>query len=283
MLGTGDREDLWVPTTKDGRIYVIVDDGLTRDDAPATDSTLLNIAWNQDPPTVTDADGAETIDNSLDYLLEPASGKSRGWVMTFPQGFRMTAKPTTISGILVYSMFQPIAFVPDAVDADGDGVPDADDADKPTVCARTGITRSFVVLARNANPVARLSGLDQGEDPEIDGTVISGGGVGDDTEQTSGVFKATDRYHRIAEFTTAPFVDRTSSKNNPTDNGKTVDDLIQDEVAEGVREAILSVFPRGSRFNAAFQIAIAALRNSTGVNVYATVPIAVYPADWQEK
>ena len=279
VIGVGDREDLWVPTTKDGRVYTIVDDGLTRDDAAITDADLAVLAWDADPPTVT-VDGVDEVDNSIDYLLEPEDGYSRGWVMTFPEGFRMTAKPSAISGILVYSVFQPIAFVPDTVDGISAG---DDDEEDPVVCARTGVTRSFVVLARNANPIARLSGTDQGEDPEIDGTIIGGGGGLGDTGETSGAFKSTDRYHRIAEFTTAPFIDRTSSKNDPNSDGKTVDDLIQNEVSEGIREAIISVFPRGSRFNAAFQIAIAALRNSTGVNVYATVPIAIYPADWQER
>ena len=45
----------------------------------------------------------------------------------------------------------------------------------------------------------------------------------------------------------------------------------------------MGIYPRGSRFNEAFQAAVTTLRNSTGVNVYATVPIAIYPADWQER
>ena len=32
-----------------------------------------------------------------------------------------------------------------------------------------------------------------------------------------------------------------------------------------------------------FSVLIAALRNSTGVDVYTTVPIAIYPADWKDQ
>ena len=296
-FGTGDREDLWLPSDKEGRFYVVVDDGITRDDylaslpslpcqerLPITDSCLESVAWNADPPTV-DVDGVEVVDNSINFLEAPdpddISALRPGWVMTFPQNQRITAAPFVISGILIYSIFQPVAFIPDTPVGDPPADP-TDPAEEPVVCARTGTTRSFVVLARNANPVARLSGVDQGDDPDVDGTVIGGGSGGDTDGATDGHLKARDRYHKIGEFTTAPFVDRVASKNSPDDTGTTVNDLLETEIANQLEKVIMESYPRGSRFNNAFKLVVAALRNSTGVNVYAKIPIAIYPADWKE-
>jgi len=284
-FGTGDREDLWAGTTHGGRFYVIVDEGYTEDDLtastatcdvrlPLTEDCIENIPWDQDPATV-DMSSEELL--GQDLLLDP-NAERRGWAMTFPIGHRQANEPFLVSGVLIFSMFQPIVFIPDGTDTSGED---------PVVCARTGITRSFVVQVRNANPVARLSGDQQSGDEDIDGTIIDGGdgGSSEPTGETSGALKARDRYHKIAEFTTAPFIDRTGSKNLPGEggDGTSFNDLIDPDVAKGVQQAIMDGFPRGSRFNQALQIAIAALRNSTGVHVYATIPIAIYPADWAEE
>ncbi len=280
-LGTGDREDLWVPTDKQGRVYTLVDEGFTSGDLtadtalcdvrlPIVDECLESLAWDADPPLV-DED-SEEIDNSINYLLEPDPTLRRGYVVTFPERFRLTAQPFVLTGILIFPIFEPIAFIPDV-----------DEIEK-VVCGRTGVTRSFVVLAQNFNPVARLSGVDQGEDPDVDGEIIGGDGtVLGAPAATTGSLKSPDRYHRIAEFTTAPFVDNVATKNDPNATGPTVSDLVEEEVERGVREAIMSYFPRGSRFNDAYRVAITAMRVTTGLNVYATIPQAIYPADWRDQ
>lgn len=302
-FGTGDREDLWLPTAEEGRFYVFVDQNFTREDylngkdstacnvkLPITEDCLETMAWNDDPPTII-VDDEEVVDNSIDFLTEErtnlATGQTlrRGWTMTFPPTHRATSSPFLVSGILVFSMFQPVAFIPDDPDLDPGTVVTSDD-DGNVVCARTGTTRSFVVLVKNGNPVARLSGVDQGEDPNIDGEIIgddpNGGTVPDSPEPTTGALKAQDRYHKIGEFTTAPFIDQVASKNTPSTDGATVNDLLETNVTQELEKAIRGTFPRGSRFNSAFQLSIAALRNSTGVNVFAKLPIAVYPTDWLE-
>jgi len=289
-IGTGDREDLWVPTFDEGRFFVIVDEDFTaadiaplaincEDRLPITEACLSQIPWNQDP-TTTGGDGTDLVDTNL--LTDPPSSPSQlrpGWVMTFPEKHRLTAEPFLVSGILIFSMFDPIAFIPDGTTV---GDPDA------VVCARTGITRSFVVLAQNANPVTRLSRQEQSNPDNIDGTVVGEGSgtTGESDTPTTGSLKGRDRYVKIGEFTTAPFLSRTT-KNAPVEDGEewdeTLEELIDEEVQQGVQDTLRSYFPRGSRFNSAFQIIIAALRNSTGVAVYAPVPIAVYPADWYEE
>lgn len=291
-VGTGDREDLWVPTSDEGRFYVIVDAPrrnsanpcLVGADLAFTDSCLEEINWLADPPTVV-VDGEEQIDDSLDYILDPDPTKERGWVMQFPAQHRLSAEPFIASGILIFSMFEPVAFIPDSTGGSDPSDPDPSD----TVCARTGVTRAFVVNVGNANPLSRLSGVDQGPDPEIDGEII--GGDPDDIDgtdaTTAGALKGRDRYHRIAEFTTAPFVDNTSSKNTPSeDDGYTLDDVIDEALAdanESLREAVLSLYPRGTRINVAYQASVNLGRNTKGLAVAALVPVAIYPADWQEK
>ena len=281
-VGTGDRESLWDQSGGEGRLYVIVDTKYDANDVsslgtcdkriPITDSCLQQIAWNAAPPTVDDK-GVQ-VDNSFDYISKPPSGKHRGWTMTFPEDFRMTNEPFMASGILFYSFFQPITFVPL-----GSGSEDE------AVCARTGITRSFVVLARNANPVARLSGDPQVEDDDDNDGSDDTGGVSDPpVTKPDKALGSRDRYHKIGEFTTAPFIDRVSSKNQPVSSGggSSFTDLVDAELERNVMEVIMGDYPRGSRFNEAFRLVVAALRNSTGVHVYATVPVALYPADWRE-
>lgn len=280
-IGTGDREDLWEQNAEEGRFYVIVDTKFSADQVgvgscktrlPIQESCLQKIAWDGKPPTL--AEDSSRIDNTINYVISPDPFKQRGWMMTFPSSFRMTSDPFMASGILFYSFFQPIAFIPNS--------------DGGEVCARTGITRSFVVLAKNGNPVARLSGDPQASDPVINGEVVSGSdgsGVEDPGASTTGsALNARDRYHKIGEFTTAPFIDRVSSKNAPAaaDTGTTFVDLVDPELERDVLKTVMDDYPRGSRFNEAFRLAVAALRNSTGVHIYATVPVAIYPADWRE-
>jgi hypothetical protein len=286
-VGTGDRENLWGPSEDEGRLYVIVDERFTASQVsnlgacnsriPIEDGCLEQIAWDSDPPVL--ASDPTQIDNTIDYVVSPSTFLHRGWTMTFPVGFRMTNDPFIASGILFFSFFQPIVFIPDLQ-------PSGDPTANLTVCARTGITRSFVVLARNANPVARLSGDPQASDPEIDGVEIDvgdGGAVDPGDSSDGNALLARDRYHKIGEFTTAPFIDQVSSQNAPPGqgSGSTFADLVDPELERTVREVVMSSYPRGSRFNDAFRTVVGAVLNSTGITVYATVPQALYPGDWR--
>ena len=284
-IGTGDREDLWDPDNGEdvafggdplgARYFVIVDEDISFDASkyssaascasqlPITEACLKNFVFDQDltndcDPLVdceektnyllpTDPDDDDVFDS---YLGDPGNdGNRRGWAMSFTPDARTTAEPFVVGGILIFSVFDPTI------------VPDANAA-----CALSGVTRAFVVSATNSGPVAPLGPDDSGP----------GGSTRPKGE------RGIDRYHEIAEFTTAPFVDRTATK-NPTSDTKTILDEIDDEIADAVRESLVAQYPRGSRFNEAFSLVIAALRNSTGVNVLTTIPIAMYPADWRDQ
>ena len=264
-IGAGEREDLWEETHLPGRFYVIVDPDIPPPTAipdsraalacetrvPIEDACLNAIAWDSDPAVVTMGLDDLVQDNVL-LNVDSMDDKQGGWVMTFPDDFRMTSTPFVVSSVLIFSQFEPMIFA-----SGGVGTP---------TCASTGITRAFVVQVQNANPLARLSAADQG----------SGGG----TSPSTGALKAEDRYLETPEFTTAPFVERTATKNPPSSGGPTLLDLVEEDVENGVREALIDLFPRGSRFNKAYGRAIGTLRNSTGVTVFVTIPVAIYPADW---
>jgi len=279
-VGTGNREDLWeAGSSQEGRFYVFVDDDTLHDDTnlPTSDISLLeHIAWDADPLVDPPTD---------DYLVKPEDGMKGGWVMTFPDSHRLIAEPFLVSGFLSFSMFEPIVFLPsDVSSSSSSGSPSGDPPDATAVCARTGITRLFVVNARNSDPVGRLSGSNAGvSDPEIDGEVVSGGGgLGEDDTATTGDLEARDRYHRIGEYTTTPFLTQ-STKNSPTDStdGFTLDDLAQ-EFQAGVADSLKSVYPRGSRFNDAFSYFLNVEGASTSLKVVARIPKAIFPADWRE-
>ena len=281
-VGTGDREDLWneangedvLPGTdpKGGVFFVFVDSVETND------PSLYNSSLDCDqrlPITQFDPDGTTPCLKNLDFTADPTaeerdtnflldpgddadfallqSDPRRGWVMDLTSDARISAEAFVVAGVMVFSAFDPtIATTSD------------------TLCAQTGTTRTFVVSARNGGPVAPLSG-------ETDAD-------GDPTTSWDESATAEDRYHEIGEFTTSPFIDSTATKNPAVDAAtKTLHDLIDDEISDAVRDSLVEQFPRGSRFNKAFSLVIAALRSSTGVSVYTTIPIAAYPADWKEQ
>ncbi len=297
-VGTGDREDLWSSPSEGGiqaEFYVIVDEDFTQADL---NSTGACVADGTDPGQVPiDRDclvsfsfTAEPFDGDVNLLtdviddtsvlptgVDSVSEEMRpGWAMRFPTSDplqnRVTSEAFAVSGVLVFSVFDPNIV---AISSSGDDDDDDDDLD----CGRSGTTRAFVVRASNGAPLVNLSALgDTGE-----------GSTGDDDDDSSGgddgdELTARDRFQEIAEFTTAPQIVRRQTPNKPgEDGGKTIQDAIDTQLRDSFRQAVLDHLPRGSRFNEAFEMVIVALRNSTGVNVYASIPIAMYPADWRDQ
>ncbi|MEM7582399.1 MAG: hypothetical protein AAF560_03385 [Acidobacteriota bacterium] len=284
-VGTGDREDLWssASLSPESKFFVVVDDNFAQSDLstdptctiqlPITESCLVSFSFLDEP--LSDFNLLlEPPDQTAVFpagIAVPTEQYRPGWVMSIPATqsttlqSRATSEPFIVAGILVFSAYDPASI--SAIPAGGDD--DDDDDDDDLVCERTGTTRAFVLQVENGGPVADLS---------PSGTSIPTGDDDDDDDLT-----AEDRFQEIEEFTTAPFIERTATKNNPEQSsGRTLLDAIDEATTDSVRQALLDHLPRGSRFNDAFQLVIAALRNSTGVEVYATVPIAMYPADWRD-
>ena len=215
---------------------------------PVTEDCLQPIAFTDNP------------DLNANYLLAPEDDPDEmghslrpGWGLTVTPDTRISSDAFVVAGVLIFSAFEAVI--------EADVVTDED------LCALTGTTRAFVVSLSNAAPVAPLA--------------LEGSTGSDGTTTTPGE-RDTDRFHELSEFTTSPFIDSTSTK-NPDAQGDTILDEIDAAITESIRQAMAEIFPRGSRFNKNFSLVIAALRNSTGVEVYATVPVAVYPADWSDR
>ncbi len=268
-IGTGNREnlkdgdngeDLGVGVDpRGGRFFILIDEDLDFVAGNYSDATAcaqrLPITEECVKDFVFDEDLDQTTEALTDYLLDAPAwtldignvGNRPGWAMSFTSNARIIAEAFIVAGILIFSAFDP-ADVPVGFDP----------------CAVGGTTRAFVVSAKNTGPVAPLAPVGAGSSPLPPGE------------------RGIDRYHEIAEFTTAPFIDRTATK-NPAAENKTILDEIDDDIADAVRNSLIKQYPRGSRFNKAFSLVIAALKNSTGVSVYTTIPIAVYPADWKDQ
>ncbi|MEM1203888.1 MAG: hypothetical protein AAGN66_11725 [Acidobacteriota bacterium] len=254
-LGVGDREDLWDAAGQPGRFFVFVDEdfpwvGFTDPDDPSYERPELPIFENE--LQVIDWQ-SDQFDSDADFLLAPGPDATRpGWAMTFPPEYRATNPPFVLAGLLIFSVFEPLNFTVE--DLGGGGGPGG--ADPQVVCARTGTTYSFVTFLNNANGLADLGNC--------------GGG----------------RCEAIDDFTTAVHTDRTVSKNPPPEEGsqtlgQDTGSIIDDALANAIREAILGQMPRSCQINEKYEILVSALRNSTGINVYAKVPMVVCPGDWK--
>ncbi|MEM6792459.1 MAG: hypothetical protein AAF725_00625 [Acidobacteriota bacterium] len=252
-FGNGYRENLWQTTGFQGAFFVFVDEDFVASDPslPFDDTELVHFDWTS--TDATDAAGVPIPGVEQDgNLLLPNSATSAfrpGWVLDFEEDFKTTNPAFAFGGILVFSVFDPTTV---AFENAGDGSDDCD-----AVCARDGVTYSFVVSLQNASSFADLGNC---------------GG----------------RCEVIEEFTTAIHTDRSVSKNPPSgqdtgagslgdNSGTTVDE----ELANALREAILEQSPRSCQFNENYEIVVSALRSTTGLNVYAKIPMLVCPGDWR--
>jgi Tfp pilus tip-associated adhesin PilY1 len=123
VFGTGDREDLWNINGQEGRFYVVVDDGMTT--AP-NESSYVQVS-----PT-----GATT---TTDLLVNPPLGKKKGWYMRLPANERVIAKAFGLSGLLVFSSYEPQLTT--STSSSG------------PVCGRTGTSRAYTLYLNTARSV----------------------------------------------------------------------------------------------------------------------------------
>lgn len=141
-FGTGDREDLWSFNDQEGRFYVFLDDNFTRDMYAAG-----QLPKDEGDYRAVLADAANAPAGT-DFVLNPGPGKERGWYMRLDPDERVITQAFGLSGIIIFSGYQPQVIVNPA------GPGNKADA----VCARGGTSRIFVVLANNANSIMNVDG-----------------------------------------------------------------------------------------------------------------------------
>ncbi len=138
-FGTGDRENLWATPAIDpstgqpltGRFFTILDTGFTS----ATPGLPFKAA-NFTKVTPTGAANAAT-----NLLVQPADvTKQNGWFLELASGERVVDKTFSLSGVTVFSSYQPSVITAQA--ASGSGT---------VVCADTGKSNIWVVNTTNAD------------------------------------------------------------------------------------------------------------------------------------
>lgn len=129
-FSTGDRENLWSPTTVNGgtgRFYAIIDENFT----PSTPGLPFTAAqYEEIAPT--DA----PVSTGTDFLADPNAGKNHGWYMELIQDERLVTKPFALGGITIFSTYIP--------EETGGG---------DQLCRLEGRSRLYAVFTTNANPV----------------------------------------------------------------------------------------------------------------------------------
>lgn len=266
LLLVGDRENLWstVPSTYRPRIFVFVDEDYT------SDVTLL-------ASQMSELDIDSTVAATADYLISPPTGKKRGWTMELKAEFnnqtppvetgpgkrnwRATGEPFLVAGVAVFSLFEP------------DNLPSVD-PDGTKVCRRQGSTLGISLFVKNGNPLGNFGGVVQKDCVDADDLCCGG------------------RCFKIDEFTTAIHTTSTVTKNRPPaerkDGGsyfgqkELVVNEAQKAMLDAIRNAIMDTMPSSCQYNEKYEISFAVLRNSTGLNELARVPMMVCPGDWKD-
>jgi Tfp pilus tip-associated adhesin PilY1 len=235
-FGTGDREDLWAFDGQEGRFYVIVDEGYTASqvaagDLPKSESDYQEVL----------AGGASAAEDA-DFVLNPPTGKDRGWYLRLEADERVITQPFGLSGILIFSSYRPQVVVSGGSGGGGRN----DDA----VCARSGESRIFVVFANNANAIMSVAG-------------------------------APSRFRLVPEFVTSPYVEQGVTKNPTPEGGGGRDSEDLDPTQQQIMAALRERAPRECKF-ANYWFSVSGIRSDVRYERYATIPICTIQRNWKE-
>jgi Tfp pilus tip-associated adhesin PilY1 len=244
-FGCGDRENLWEFGGREGRFYVIVDDRfsaaqIATGDLPHTEIDYQEIAVSAGES----APGA-------DFVLNPASGKERGWFLRLDADERVITQTFGLSGILIFSSFQPQV----VVTGDPGTGPGGGRAPNDPVCARGGDSRIFLVYANNANSVMSIDGQ-------------------------------PTRFRVVPEFVTSPYVEQGATKNPSGGSGsgggtepRNSEQL--DDLQRAILQALKERAPEECKFGN-YWFSVSAIRSDVGHERYATIPICIVERNWKE-
>lgn len=154
--GTGDRQDLWkcagspspcLPGSTDllsGRFYVMLDRDTTSALAQALTPATPGLPFKASKLQALTPDGALS-GSAKNFLLSPGSNLQPGWYLDLKGGERVVNEAFALSGLLIFSSYQPQVIVP---------------VSSSTVCANTGDTRVFVLNVTNGDPISNQVGLE---------------------------------------------------------------------------------------------------------------------------
>ena len=238
-FGTGDREDLWAFDGQEGRFHLLVDEGF---DASQIATGVLPKSADDYQEIL--ASGA-SASGDADFVLNPPTGKDRGWFLRLEPDERVITQTFGLSGILIFSSYQPQVVVTGG-SGNGSGGRNGSDA----VCARSGDSRIFVVFANNANAIMSVAG-------------------------------APSRFRLVPEFVTSPYVEQGTTKNPPPGGGDNRDSEDLDEIQRQILAALRERAPKECKF-ANYWFSVSGIRSDVKYERYATIPICTIQRNWKE-
>jgi hypothetical protein len=257
-FGTGDREDLWQFNTQQGLFVTMVDEGflVSQTGLPKTVAAYEQIVIEGAGQAATNAPGTN-------YLLNPDAGSARGWYITLEADERMITKTLVISGIVVFTTYTPDIVIVPVEDDDGGGNGNGNGGGgggpnvQETICARTGTSRVFVVLATNADAIINTAGS---TDPE-----------------------RLQRFWEVPDFVTNPYTESGVTK-NPGDSGDGEGEGNTEPLTDAlkaVNQRLRSLFPDTCKF-ANPTVDLKTIRSDTGVFFIAPIPVCLQSQGWRE-
>jgi hypothetical protein len=239
-FGTGNREDLWEKDGLPGRFYLLLDESFTRQDfldakLPRKESQYFQLDVNS------------AANPGTDFLLRPATGKSPGWYLRLDADERMITKAFALSGIVIFTSFDPKVLVGGG--GGGNGAP---------VCARAGESNIFIVYTNNGDPL-------------------------DANNATDATLRS--RFKRVPEFVSNPFVESSGTKNPPCDpstnpNCPPPPVPVCKNQAE-VTKTLTALFPSNCKF-ANYTQNIQTIQSDEGLVCIAPVPLCIIEKNWRE-
>jgi hypothetical protein len=137
-FGTGDRENLWGFAGQEGRYFLVIDENFGPAQLAAGTIPLDETDYQRIDPDGAPQPGA-------DYVINPQTGKQRGWYVKLLPDERVITQAFGLAGVVIFSSYIP------SIDVETND-------DDEQVCARGGDSRIFVVYANNANPVMTVDG-----------------------------------------------------------------------------------------------------------------------------
>jgi len=233
-FGTGDRWNLWSKGGAPGRLYVILDNNFASGMTPANESQY------QDITTFTKAPAGSN------FLLDPPLGLSAGWFLKLGSDERMITKPFTLSGLSIFTSYDPTFTV------------------VGQVCAKSGTSRIFTVFTTSGDGVPRtISEPPTSPDPPQD----------------------PPRSVAKPDFVTTPFVETSATKNPPCDAGQNTNCVpatppLCANLSE-VTRALMGLFPSNCQF-ASFTQDIKTIQSDNGIVCIAPVPVCIVRKNWRE-
>jgi len=229
-FGTGNRWNLWAEDAIPGRLYVILDDNF------ASPLTAKNESMYKDVTSLASAPS--------NLLLSPPFGFLPGWFLQLDTEERMITKPFTLSGLSVFTSYDPTITVSGAV------------------CAKSGTSSIFKVYTATGDAVCPSTTVCSDSDPGC----MSG------------------RCEQKPDFVTNPFVESSATKNPPCNPAVDANCAPPPPLCSGlssVTKTLMTLFPANCQF-ASFTQDIKTIQSDNGIVCIAPVPVCVIRKNWKE-